>query len=292
MPYFSRPSGSFTVSGRAFTALVPNNWRDDVSYPLIIALHSYGATPADIRGRFVIDRGNNFDDGQIIVAPSAVLLDGANLYWNFWDTSAGDFDFLTALIAAVKARFLTSWTGMMAYSNGGFLAIQFSIQHPELVHTLVTMAAAGGTNDPTASTGTPIPRLHIHGTIDGTVLPAGDPLAATLPGILAGHGGANWGSGASTGYVNTATTVSQANARNGGAGTLGAPGTAFDLVTTGTDPESAFENYSGTTSQTAVSRVLCTAANHGLSFSATTETTPPRGINQIMSWMRTNHRTP
>lgn len=283
MTYYTTPSLVLGASfGRSFNAILPNHWRPDRSYPLCLMLHSYGATGADIHTRVLYGVSPQMDDGCIVLAPTATNTDGgANLYWKYWATGGtDDFDFLSSVVAEARARFSVSSVWGIGYSNGGFMTIQMSLQYPTLYDAMVTIACAGGTNDSTATAVKAIARWHLHGDADTLVLPGGDVAAATLPGSLAGHGGIG-----STGYVDTATTVAQAAARNGNVSALGAPGAAFDLWTTGTPTgtgaESAEESYTGTPN---VSRVLATAATHGLTVSSVSATS--KGGTRIFSWLR------
>ncbi len=288
--YFPRPSDTFVVNGRTVVVLRPWNYVEGTAYPAMYVLHSYGATPADIKGRFVVDRANNFDDGFVVIAPQATLLDGATPYWNYFNLLAGDFEFFEAFDAALCARYSISWKLWKGFSNGGFMVIQFSIYRPLLVHAAVVMNAASGVDDPIAVTGIPVPILLISGSVDATVLPAGDPLAATLPGTLAGHGGVDWGLGANTGYTSSANTIAKFAARNGLSGTLNAPGTAFDLTTVAGN-DAAPEDYSDNGVGTACRRDIVTGGGHGLSLAATT-IAAQSGINNLISWARTFRRTP
>lgn len=283
MTYYTIPSLVVGASfSRSTNLILPNAWRQGTAYPLVLMLHSYGQTGTDIRTRFLYDAAGQMDNGAIVLAPNAANTDGgANIYWKYWATGGtDDFAFLSSIVAEAQARFSISKVWCIGYSNGGFMAIQLSLAYPELIDAMVTVACAGGVNDSTATASKAIAHWHIHGTLDTTVLPAGDILAATLPGSLAGHGGVG-----SVGYVDTATTVAQFAARNGNVSALGAPGTAFDLVTTGTPTgtgaESAEERYTGTP---VVSRVLATDAAHGLTVSSVSATS--KAGTRIFSWLR------
>lgn len=283
MSYWTIPSLTVGASfGRSVDVTLPAGWRPDRSYPLVLLLHSYGATGADIKTRTVFAEAHRMDDGAITLAPNAVNTDGGgNIFWKYWATGGtDDFAFLSAIVAEVQARFSVSHVWCLGYSNGGFMAIQLSLAYPDMIDAMVTIACAGGVNDSTAVASKAIAHWHCHGTLDTLVLPAGDPLAATLPGSLAGHGGVG-----STGYVDTATTLAQFAARNGNVSALGAPGTAFDLWTTGTPTgtgaESAEERYTGTP---ILSRVLATGAAHGLTVSSVSATS--KGGSRFFSWLR------
>lgn len=245
-------------------------------------LHSYGATGADIHTRMLYGAGPQMDDGCIVLAPTASNTDGgSNVYWKYWATGGtDDFDFLSSVVAEARARFNVSSVWGIGYSNGGFMTIQMSLAYPTMYDAIVTIACAGGVNDSTAPAAKAIARWHLHGDADTMVLPVGDPLSATLPGSLAGHGGLG-----SVGYVDTAKTVAQAADRNGNVSALGAPGTAFDLWTTGTPAgtgaESAEESYTGSPN---VSRVIATAAAHGLTVSSVSSTS--KAGTRIFSWLR------
>lgn len=289
MAYYTPPSLVVGASfGRSTNLIIPNDWRPTRSYPLYMVLHPYGGLPASILTSFGLDRGHNFDDGRIIFAPTGLLDSFSTRHWKYWVTGAGtDFDFLASCIAETKARFNISYVVAWGYSNGGFMSIQLHLQNPGLFHALVTFAAAGGTNDSTSQAAVPTPHLHVIGTTDATVLPAGDANAATLPGDLAGHGGVG-----STGYVSDVNTVAAAASRNGLGGSLGAAGAAFDLSTGGTPSgagaETTAQAYSGTTSQNAVE--LWSEAANGHSGVATLSQF--RGSYPVDQWVTVNHRTP
>jgi len=282
MPYYTLPSTTVGAAfGRSTTLKVPNAFDPRKTYPLLVLLHNYGSTGAGLQTRLGLAGAPQMDDGVIIFAPNATLTDGgANTYWNYWNTAAGDFQFINDTVAEIKANWPVSWVAGLGYSNGGFMTIQLAIQYPSLFHAMFTHAAAAGVNDPVTPAAYTIPHFHYHGSIDATVLPAGDATGATLPGSLSGHGGVG-----SVGYTSTTVTVSQSNARNGGAGSLGAAGAAFDYVTDVGGSETTAQAYSGTTSQSAVELWTGTGANHGMTIAS-----QKGGL--ILSKLRANHRTP
>ncbi len=286
--YYTPPSTTVGASfSRSSDVRIPNDWRPDRSYPLIIFLHPYGSTGSSFANNLVASRTQNFDDGTIVFVPDGVL-DGASRHWRYWDLSAGtDFDYLAACIAEIRARFNISWVAIVGYSNGGFMALQFAQQHPSLVHALLVMAAAGGTNDPTTP-GLTIPLHLIIGDTDATVPPAGDATASALPGALNGHGGVG-----SPGFVSATATITAQAARNGVTGSLGSAGTAFDLITGGTPSgagaEATSQIYSGTTSQSALRLTTLAGTTHGpiVNWSGFRFSDAA-----AFTWLVNNHRSP
>lgn len=286
LPY-TTPSATLGASfGRSFNALVPNDWRPDRSYPLLLSLHSYGSTGAATLANFGLNRAHNFDDGTIVLAPDAGTGSGATRAWKYWDTAAVDeFTFLSSVIAEAQARFSISRVHGVGYSNGGFMLSQLAQFFPTLFSSIAIFAAADGTNDSTAPLATPLPILYVYSDLDATVLPAGDPAAATLPGILNGHGGIG-----SAGYVSKDTMPQNWATRNGLAGSLGAEGTAFDLVTTGTPTGAGAETYPAVwDNSTATSRVeVWREDDPGHSGAATLSA--GRGSYPLYQWLMTYHR--
>lgn len=280
MSYYTLPSTTCGASfGRSTTLKVPGHWNGADSYPLKISLHPYASSGGPGAVNLQIDQVMNFDDGAFLLTPDGVHTDGASKYWNYWTATGDDIDYIAGLITEVKGRFNVSWVALVGYSNGGFLAIQTAIAHPDLVNAVFTLAAAAGTNDPTAPAAYTIPHAHWHGDADATVLPAGDVNASSLPGSLAGHGGVG-----STGYLATTGTVANSNSRNGGSGSLGSAGASFDFTTTAGNETSA-RAYSGTTSQTAVELWTGAGAGHSIAIAS-------RQGTQMFTWLRSNHRAP
>lgn len=287
MAFFTTPSATLgSAFGRSFSALVPNDWRSDRSYPLLLCLHSYGSTGAGTLANFGLNRANNFDDGYIILAPDAGTGSGATRAWKYWDTAAVDeFAFLSGIITEAQGRFNISRVHGIGYSNGGFMLTQLAQAYLTVFSSIAIFAAADGTNDSVAALATPLPILYVYSDLDGTVLPAGDAAAATLPGILNGHGGVG-----SAGYVSKDTMPQNWATRNGLGGSLGAEGTAFDLVTTGTPAAGGAETYpadwAGSTSTNRVT--VWREDDPGHSGAATLSS--GRGSYPLFQWLITNHR--
>lgn len=288
-----RPSLSF-VDGFGHTAIAtgPEFWMPSdprppytgrQRYGFILCAHSYGQTGGDIKTRFNLSRIHSGGKGYWILAPDGLPSggDGQNRF-NYWDPTANDFARFKAFADALITRLDPLYVAWLGYSNGGLFGIQFALQYVGYLGAAVTIAAAGGDRDPTSVASTPTPWLHIHGTSDTLVLPAGDPTAA-LTGTLAGHGGADYGSGQSTGYTSVTTTVANLAARNGLSGSLGAAGAAFDLVGTPAGNEATARVWDG--SQARVNKVEyweLASATHALTASANNEL--------ILQWIDDNAR--
>jgi len=287
--YYTTPSTTVGASfGRSTTLLVPNDWRPDRSYVLLVVLHPYASTGSSILTNLGLNRANNFDDGTIVFAPNGVT-DGTSLRWKYWDqTGTDDFVFLHDTIQEIQGRFSISRVYMVGYSNGGFMTLQFAQFYPTMLSSIAVFAAADGTNDPTSALATPLPMLHVYGASDATVEPAGNASASSLPGTLNGHGGIM--GGGSTGFVSAATTVANWAARNGLGGSMGSAGTAFDLITGGTPSgagaESTPSQWSGAISTNMVEQWVEAAAGH----SAVATLSNFRGSYPLYIWLEQHHR--
>lgn len=267
--FFSIPSTTVgSAFGRPTTLITPDSFDPSVPLPLLLLLHAFGETTASIQARLGLTSAPFMDDGCLMLVPDAIF-DSGGLYFNYWDLAAGDFAYLTGIVAEVKSRFAVSHVWGVGYSNGGMMTQQLDCQFPSLYDAMFTFSCAGGTSDPVTPSGHPKARWHWHGTLDATVLPAGDP-TANFGGVQTGHGGVG-----STGYVDTATTLANHAARNGvTGGVLGAPGTAFDFVTSPTGAETADEVYTGTGVPPNIVRMLGTGAAHGFTVQSINGTNP------------------
>lgn len=252
-------------------------------YGGIIGLHSYGQTGADVLSRFNLSRIHFGEKGYVVGGPDGLLDGSSQRRFNYWDPTANDFARIKAFCDAILSRFDLLYLAMVGYSNGGFLATQFSMQYPGYLDCLVTISCAGGDRDTTAVASQPVPRLHIHGDADATVLPAGD-AAAVLPGTLSGHGGCDYGSGQSTGYTSVTNTVANQAARNGlGAGPIGSPGAAFDLVSTPAGNEATSQVWPGSVARSNIVEFWNLAgATHALNAVS--------GNELIVQWINNNAR--
>ncbi len=281
MPYHTRPSAILSAGVRPVTLIAPNGY-DPLSftYPIVLILHNYGSTGAEIIGRLALDEAHNMDNGCFVISPDGQFY-GGNRYWDYW-TPGGDFTYLTGLITeAISLGWKVDATRIygVGYSNGAFMVRQIADQNPSTLTATFTMGGGlSGTNDLNA-TGVAVPGVHWHGDTDTTVLTAGDATAATLPGILSGHGGVG-----SSGYKSASATDADMATRNGVGGGLAANYGSINFVTAdGAGAETTRRRYEASTNGTAVERWTGVGVDHTVSLA----------VNQgqkVFEWLQRNHR--
>lgn len=275
---FSRPNGSPSAT----TLRVPNAFDNRKRYPLIIVLHSYGATGTDVATRLDFDEAPQFDDGCLVLAPDGQVSPASspNQFWNYWDNNGPktDFLYLQDLIVEVSAVWPVDPARIyvVGYSNGGFMAHQLAQQAPGSFTAGFSLAGCAGTNDLTGPIGVVTPWVHYHGDNDSTVLYGGDPVAG-LPGVLDTHGGVG-----SPGYKSAVATTAEHAGRNGDTGVL-TPYDTIDFVATPVGNETTRSAYTATVPQTAVEHWRGAGGTHTISLSA--------GNGQLVfQWLQSHHR--
>jgi polyhydroxybutyrate depolymerase len=259
MAYYTRPTTTFGASyGRSTTLIAPNAYDPGKTYPLVLILHSYGASGADIVPRLGFDEAHNFDDGVLILAPDGVN-DGvtSNKWWDYTSTTADAFTYLKAIVDEVCAAWPvdTERVYIIGYSNGGFMAHRLVAAYQTRWTAIWTLAGSRITGETAISTA--IPATIVHGDGDTTVLPDGDVTGATLPGSMGG-----------TSYKSHTATAADYDSGAGGSGTLNANYGSIDLVTAVVGAETTRRQYDGLTDATNVEKWTIEGGDHSFSLSA------------------------
>jgi polyhydroxybutyrate depolymerase len=266
---FSRPT----------TVYLPQNYRPTRSYKLVLMLHHYASTGTDIIGRIKMDEAGWYGDGAIILAPTGSLDAFSSTHWNYWDSSAGDFAYLTGIVDEVIANFPIDTTKvfLMGYSNGGLMAHELVKQFPSKFTACFTYSASPLTTDDALALAKAVPTACWHGDADGTVLYAGDASGASLPGSLNGHG-----------YVSADGTDGcvDLHAQWNGIAKAALPAAydTIDLMTTTAGNETSRFRYTGSASGTAVEHWQGASCTHTLAFT--------NGFAGFYpwAWLLANHR--
>lgn len=283
MPWITPPTLTYGASfSRPTTIRPPLAYNPNRSYPLLVVLHNYGATGADMVTRFCLDEAVSFDDGAFVLCPTALPNGSGHNQWNYWSAytqgDGGDIDYLlNGLIVPILAAcpIDRKRVFLVGYSNGAFMSHQLARLRPDLFTAAFTAAGCNGTSDPSTALAHTIPWVHWHGDSDGTVLYAGDASGATLPGDLMGHG-----------YIGGVATAALHASWNGLAGSLGAQYDTIDFVTAVAGAETSRKKYSGTTTENAVEHWIGVGVDHAISLTGT------QRMGQILfTWLATNHRT-
>jgi polyhydroxybutyrate depolymerase len=155
--------------------------------PLVVVLHCYGCTPADLPDRLHLDalsRQHHF----AVAAPASGHVDKRGV--TYWNATAACCDFdgtepddVGAIVKLIDERLKKGDVDpkrvyLVGFSNGAFLAWRIACEHADKIAAIVSI---GGGAPATCAPSSPVAVLEIHGR-DDTVVPfAGGKLGEGLP---------------------------------------------------------------------------------------------------------------
>ncbi len=218
--------GSFVVGGARPALVVPPPDHDpDVPTPLLVVLHGYQSSPAQVEDLFPLATAAEVL-GVAVVRPQGAIDSLSRRFWNaseaccnLYGFPVDDVGYLTRLIDEIAQEMAVSEVMLFGHSNGGFMAYRLACDFPERFSAVVTIAGALETDPvPICGAGGPARVLHIHGTED-RVIRYGGGSVSDLPIPFMPNG--------IPPYTAAETTVG-AFATGAGCGPL-VEGTAFDL---------------------------------------------------------------
>jgi len=163
---------------RNYILYLPKNYTGNTNFPLVIYLHSYGATAQQEMNYTQLNQVADVSD-FIVVYPSGVP------NWNsdvvniprFPNPDVDDVGFINALIDILSNNYNIDLERIYAcgFSNGGAMAFRLAFQ---LSDRIAAIASVGGPLSPSVAESykpvRPIPVLYIHGTNDLIVPINGD----------------------------------------------------------------------------------------------------------------------
>ena len=165
---------------RPATVAAPVDYDSGEDYPLVVVLHGASADSERIVEFLGADQTLIDVEQFVLVAPNgSPATDGRHP----WNTGASSYDFvgeppddvayMRALIEEARKKISIDPRRiyLMGYSNGAHLALDTACKDPSLVAAIVSIAGARPVDD--ACTEQPVSVLHVHGTEDPTVDPAG-----------------------------------------------------------------------------------------------------------------------
>jgi poly(3-hydroxybutyrate) depolymerase len=293
-PWITRPSASFGAGypnpaggTRAVNVLFPNGYRTDILYPFVFIGHHYGDSGPGGITRMLMSEAPCFDSGVFLCAPTGLTDAYGNAAWNWWDTGAGprtdhpgfatddDYFYNGILVPAVASLNIDpNQIYLEGYSNGAIFFRKFAWLHNDKITSIHTFSGSDPVEMTTGVMANSVPSVNYHGDADGTVVYAGDPTGAALPGSLNGHG-----------VIGAVATADNSVARNGVVGAaLGANLGSIDLVTTvGGAETQRLPETPGTDLHSAAEQWKAPGAGHTLGLTA--------NMGQYCyAWMARNHR--
>lgn len=175
------PNPPLTVGaaqGRPASVVLPADYDITREYPLVILLHGFGASAQIQDVIFGLQtRATRFQ--FILVLPDGTLAGNGVRFWdgtpeccNFTGTPVDDVGYLAALmeeameIYAVDPRRIR----LVGHSNGGYMAYRYMCEHPIEIDRVAVLAGSTFLNAESCLDPMPIDVLHMHGTLDNTIL--------------------------------------------------------------------------------------------------------------------------
>jgi len=188
VPPGTPPSEAELLAARAYSVQAPSSYDGGTALPLVIALHGYGGSGAEIVDYYGLDRLME-QRGFLLIAPTALKDSRGYPAWNVAKTSwpAWDQSWLTAVIHDVKAKWRVdaSRVFMFGGSQGAHMAHRMGCDGSDDVTAVVSIAGQVTKNPEGCQPTKPVTVIQLHGTADETIGYYGDlqnvPPTPTIP---------------------------------------------------------------------------------------------------------------
>lgn len=156
---------------------VPPDLDGGRDYPLVLALHGYGANGFVQAAYFGLP--DLVADGEaLLLAPDGTVDSTGKLFWNadpaccdFDGTNPDDVGYLGKLIDDVIASYPVdrSRVFVIGHSNGGFMAYRMACERADVITAIAGLAGGAASVPASCTPERAVHVLHIHGTADATV---------------------------------------------------------------------------------------------------------------------------
>jgi polyhydroxybutyrate depolymerase len=192
------------AAGRPANVVLPDDYDVGKTYPLVVLLHGFGATAQaqDLIFRLTM-RTASFQ--FILVLPDGTTNAQGSRFWdatpeccNFAGPPVDDVGYLASLMKEAMEIYAVDRNRirLVGHSNGGYMAYRYACEHPVAVDRIAVLAGSTFIEPEACKDPRPIDVLHMHGTLDETILyapnlpPDGDP--SKVPTIGAEAAVARW----------------------------------------------------------------------------------------------------
>ena len=175
-PTASRP-GAQDVGARPYELVVPPTYDAAVPAPLVMVLHGYGSTGAEVDAVLGL-RAEAAERGALYVLPEGTADSGDRQFWNatqaccnFSGSDVDDSAYLADVLRDVAATYSVDPAHVVVagHSNGGFMAYRLACEHADLVTHAVSVAGAMTSDTGACAPSRPVSVLQVHGTRDSTI---------------------------------------------------------------------------------------------------------------------------
>jgi poly(3-hydroxybutyrate) depolymerase len=260
------------AQSRATTLQFPNAYDSRKAYPLFILLHQLGASGSNPHVAVQTNLNwlklkNRGPRGALVLVPLGAVNGNGDHWWNSCEAmdsleegTPNDVDYLGALIDEVIAE---GWAVdpqriiVVGQSAGGFMAHRLAVERSDVVTHCIAISGVfpSLTTAEFSPLDSPVNVVHMHGTLDDSVLYAGDPTNANATDVP------------DAAYPGAIATGAAWNTLNGGAGTLQAAygaAKSYDALVAG--DETTRQAYSSPADNGEVEVWTMTGSAHGLTL--------------------------
>lgn len=167
------------VAERPAAVYYPSDYDPGTRYPLVIALHGYGANGA--ANDLIFGLEERIDREQfILVQPDGTRDQNGRRFWNatpeccmFDDLEpvVDDVAYVTQLIDEAQRHFSIdpSRVALVGHSNGGYMSYRYACEKPDRINRIAVLAGSVVLDDQDCPAGSATTVLHIHGTDDSVI---------------------------------------------------------------------------------------------------------------------------
>jgi polyhydroxybutyrate depolymerase len=162
---------------RAAKVVLPSDYREDQSYPVVFLLHGYSMNSETMD--FFTGVSQWVTKKQfILVIPNGRKDQEEKQFWNagvaccnLYGESDVDQAYLTALIREVHARYATDndRVHLYGFSNGGFMGIRMACERSDLIQSVASFAGTMPVDENHCRPEQSVRFFHMHGTDDQVI---------------------------------------------------------------------------------------------------------------------------
>jgi len=178
---------------RPYSKFIPSSYSKEMSLPLVVLLHGYGATGAMQESYMKFEsvaETNKF----ILVYPDGTLDSSGRRFWNATDACCGflsavaDEAYLLSVLEEMESNYSIDAKRIyfVGHSNGGFMSYRMACKHPDRIAAIASLAGASFFKATDCGAKSSVSVLQVHGTKDATILyEGGQILGTSYPGAVA-----------------------------------------------------------------------------------------------------------
>ena len=186
-------STTVVSTARAYSKFIPSSYSKDMSLPLVILLHGYGATGAMQESYMKFEsvaETNKF----ILVYPDGTVDSSGRRFWNATDaccdflSDVADDVYLLSILKEMESSYSIDAKRIyfVGHSNGGFMSYRMACKYPDRIAAIASLAGASYFKTTDCGAKSSVSVLQVHGTKDETILyEGGQILGTSYPGAVA-----------------------------------------------------------------------------------------------------------